>query len=169
MVGIAHLATQQLKFLAGIFFVLENPTGSFLFMHPAVERAMELCRCIKITVHLLGFHGESFKPLWLAGTAPWLWKLARESRNRLSRVPRTSATTLANVSGSQINGDTEKMRASQQYPVAFSACVARLHKDYLKSLGAWDVSVVYGSRTDAFQMCLFEMGWLWPTQPLVWV
>ena len=69
--------------------MIENPTGSFLFQHPPVVRALELCGARRITVHLLGFGGESMKPLWLAGTAPWLQKLSRESARRLQRSSRT--------------------------------------------------------------------------------
>ena len=117
--------------LQGVFFVVENPTGSFLFQHPEVQRALELCKATKVTVHLLGFKGETMKPLWLAGTAPWLGTLARQSADLLRSVPRSSATTLATRKGSQVNGNTMEMRASQEYPVAFSAMVAKLHKSFL--------------------------------------
>ena len=49
----------------GIFWVLEQPRGSLLEMHPAFQLLMRKLRVWRKALNMAAFGGESEKPTWL--------------------------------------------------------------------------------------------------------
>ena len=126
----AHLET------AGMYYVVENPTSSCIFDSPSLKKALSDTGARRVTVHLHGYGGASSKPLWLAGTAPWLWRLEVDSRTRCRLSKKRgllpdSTTVRRDQDTGAVYGIPARLQSSQEYPLSFSKFVAETHKAFL--------------------------------------
>ncbi|CAE7488246.1 unnamed protein product [Symbiodinium sp. CCMP2592] len=124
----------------GMYFVMENPAGSFIFDQEEIKNALASVGAVRVHVHLSGYGGYSSKPLWLYGNAPWLWRLSLDSqrRNRLLRkralpLPENQGRLSHHYEDGAVRGDAAKLCESQAYPLQFSATVADLHRAHVNS------------------------------------
>ena len=115
--------------------MMENPAGSLIFDHPSVAEALLALNASRICVHLAGYGGTSVKPLWLVGTAPWMWRLQLDSQRRMRLGRKRGHVSSLPLAERQecgaVNGNIDRLRQSQEYPLQFSQKIAELHKTYI--------------------------------------
>lgn len=124
----------------GIYFVIENPSGSLIFDHPAIAQALVATKARKVGVSLFGWGHPSSKPLVLAGTAPWLEKLEEASRDLALANRDRHKTTLAttNETGA-VTGNSDDLKESAIYPDEFCELVAKYHTEFMSRQHREDV------------------------------
>ena len=120
-----------------IHYVVEQPSSSLLWHHPAINSALVSCGGGKASVQLGRMGAASAKPLTLCGSAPWLVRLAAWIRVRPLPVQLES---LAPVQGGWVSGRRDALAASSAYPVAFAEAIAAEHEKVVGPAAASDRS-----------------------------
>ena len=121
----------------GVYFMIEQPSGSLCFLHSAVKAATTACRAERVYTCFGGFGAPSLKPTWLVSTFPkaclgCFKKSKRDFKSpaqcrlfitqRRAKPPRTSGKWKKSV---WVTGGKRGMKASQKYPYAFCQVLAR--------------------------------------------
>eukprot|EP00959_Pyramimonas_sp_CCMP1952_P395427 8285521-Pyramimonas_sp.AAC.1 len=125
----------------GVWVLLEQPVNSMFFKHVCVDRALKMCKAVRIHTWLGGFGAATHKPLELHTTMPVtfhqsLRKSIRESKELLGasdkklyklnmrKVARSPSKKGWSAKGWVTKSDPSVIKQSQVYPVAFCKVVA---------------------------------------------
>lgn len=111
----------------GCFFVVEQPSSSLLFEFAPVAAALSATSAQRYAVCLGSFGGETWKPLALVGTVPWLPLLvAHQQFLRARNIFPAPRESLAHHENGRVTGRGRELQLSQVYPPEFCRACAYL-------------------------------------------
>ena len=132
-----------------VYFIIEQPTSTLMFEHPAMKQFLARFSSMvsRVELHMGSFNLKSQKDTILLGTAPYLSEMGRKmtpaEREAMSSSADCIQTTKIYVDarGQKRCSGTAQLKGTQAYPLQFGALHALAFK---KSLHAHTVNKIAG-------------------------
>ena len=108
-----------IAWLRGVDFIFEQPSSSLLYTLDCCKVLTMLTKAVLQWTSLGGFGGPIAKPTMFLGTAPWLWRLYRETPKLLAGDKGEYYHISIKADGTKQVTGTKKLKSSEHYPTIF--------------------------------------------------
>ena len=127
---------------AGSHFVIEQPASSVMYSYKPFKALRAAWPVKQVRFPMAVYGGGSLKPSWLAGTAPWMCRLAlrlgQAERAFLMPPPVSTAVTSEGPGGKKCSTGSSDLKGTQSYPLQFGAALAAEFRNYELGVASGD-------------------------------
>jgi hypothetical protein len=114
----------------GVWWTVEQPCGSMLFLHPRLQYVLRRTRVFKHLLYQYNYGAIAKKGTWLFSNRPWICDMDKHKLPGALPPPRSLVTVSRKNDGSRSYTANKKTKASQFYPKHFGIAVAQVYRDH---------------------------------------
>jgi len=118
----------------GCWWVLEQPQGSLMQEHPALQHLMSVMTVYRHCIQMCHYGASSKKRTWLYSNARWICDVDLYKTCIQPRCPTQLVTTSINKAGKVTTTGNADLKASQHYPVGFGRAICNIYMDHCGQL-----------------------------------